>query len=126
MVIAIVPLYRLKSFRGDQSKELVHPAGSRMEVHSTLDLVSRLAFRRQLQQAQPEEQRSRDWNELSQFLRQRLSFRRSRLSQESQEVEVALGRKFTRLTVVKLPEYKKVNDTRHLPGVQSVYHVKLE
>ncbi|KAG2742016.1 hypothetical protein P692DRAFT_20250379, partial [Suillus brevipes Sb2] len=28
-------------------------------------------------------------------------------------VEVAPGRKFTRLAAVKLPEYKKVDDTRH-------------
>lgn len=85
--------------------------------HSRIkDLVNRLPFRRQLQQAQNEEGRSRHWNGFSQFLRQRLSFRRPR--QESQEVEVAAGRKFTRLAVVKLPEYKKVNDTRHVPRVQ--------
>ncbi|KAG2349083.1 WD40 repeat-like protein [Suillus weaverae] len=90
--------------------------------HSRIkDFVNRPPFRRQLQQAQPEGERSHHWNGSSQFLRQRLSFRRSRPSQESQEVEVAAGRKFTRLAVVKLPEYKKVNDTRHLlreqPGV---------
>lgn len=85
--------------------------------HSRIkDLVNRLPFRRQLQQAQNEEGRSRHWNGFSQFLRQRLSFRRP--SQESQEVEVAAGRKFTRLAVVKLPEYKKVNDTRHVPREQ--------
>lgn len=91
-----------------------HPAR-----HSRItNLVNRLPFRRKSQQAQPEEERSHNWNGLSQFLRQHLSFRRSRPSQESQEVEVAAGRKFTRLAVVKLPEYKKVNDTRHLPREQ--------
>ncbi|KAG1892275.1 hypothetical protein F4604DRAFT_18653 [Suillus subluteus] len=87
--------------------------------HSRIkDLVNHLPFRRQLQQAQPEEERSRHWSGFSQFLRQHVSFRRSKPSQESQEVEVAAGRKFTRLVVVKLPEYKKVNDTRHLPRGQ--------
>jgi hypothetical protein len=67
---------------------------------------------------------------LRQSLRQHLSFR-SRPSHEPPEIEVAAGRKFTvtrfslplltlmlidalqRLAVVKLPEYKKVDDTRH-------------
>lgn len=88
-------------------------------LHSLIkNLVNRLPFRRQLQQGQPEEERSRHWNRFSQFLRQRTSFRRSRSSQEPQEVEVAAGRKFTRLAAARLPEYKKVNDTRHLPRAQ--------
>ncbi|KAJ8588812.1 hypothetical protein M405DRAFT_933855 [Rhizopogon salebrosus TDB-379] len=60
------------------------------------------------QQAQPEETR------LRRFLQQHLSFRRSTLSNDLQVVEAAAGRKFTRYAAANLPEYKKVNDTRHL------------
>ncbi|KAJ8586599.1 WD40 repeat-like protein [Rhizopogon salebrosus TDB-379] len=69
------------------------------------------------QQAQPEETR------LRRFLQQHLSFPRSTPSNDPQVVEVAAGRKFTRLAAADLPDHKKVNDTRRLheraqqPGV---------
>jgi hypothetical protein len=101
-------------------------------------LVTALPFPKQSQQSQPEEARPRRSNGVTQFLQQHLSFRRSRPSNDTQvlEVEVAPGRKFTvklilllfaplslndtlqRLAVVKLPEYKKVGDTRRLPREQ--------
>jgi len=73
---------------------------------------------------------------VTQFVRQNISFSGPRTSHEPPVVEVAADRKFTvrdssspfvpfllidvpqRLAVVTLPEYKKVNDTRHsLPVV---------
>ncbi|KAG1752616.1 WD40-repeat-containing domain protein [Suillus paluster] len=102
--------------------------------HSRIkDLVNRLPFRRQSQQARPEEERLHHSNGVKQFLQQHLSFRRSKPSQEGPPVvEVAAGRKFTvtwffsplishlidalqRLAAANLPEYKKVDDTRHPP-----------
>ncbi|KAJ8586040.1 WD40 repeat-like protein [Rhizopogon salebrosus TDB-379] len=65
------------------------------------------------QRAQPEETR------LRRFLQQHISFRRSTPSNDPQVVEIAAGRKVTRLAAANLPEYKKVNDTRRQPtGVQ--------
>ncbi|KAG1805663.1 uncharacterized protein BJ212DRAFT_1486225 [Suillus subaureus] len=52
-------------------------------------------------------------NRITQFLRQGLPFRRSGPQSEPPVVEVAPGQKFTRLAAAKLPEYKKVDDTRH-------------
>ncbi|KAG2747880.1 hypothetical protein P692DRAFT_20736085 [Suillus brevipes Sb2] len=52
-------------------------------------------------------------NRVVQSLRQHLSFLVPRHSHGSPVVEVAPGRKFTRLAAVKLPEYTKVDDTRH-------------
>ncbi|KIK32625.1 hypothetical protein CY34DRAFT_814165 [Suillus luteus UH-Slu-Lm8-n1] len=48
-----------------------------------------------------------------QSLRQHLSFLVPRHNHGPPVVEVAPGRKFTRLAAAKLPEYKKVDDTRH-------------
>ncbi|KAG2131743.1 hypothetical protein DEU56DRAFT_953205 [Suillus clintonianus] len=56
---------------------------------------------------------------VSHFLRQHLSFLMPRHSHGPPVVEVAPGRKFTRLLAAKLPEYRKVNDTRRLPGQQA-------
>ncbi|KAJ8585770.1 WD40 repeat-like protein [Rhizopogon salebrosus TDB-379] len=64
------------------------------------------------QQAQHEE------THLHRFVEQHLSFRRSTPSNDPQVVEVAAGRKFTRLAAADLPEYKKVNDTRRILRVQ--------
>ncbi|KAG1865665.1 hypothetical protein C8R48DRAFT_772662 [Suillus tomentosus] len=58
-------------------------------------------------------------SDLKQFLRQHLSLRR-RPSHEPPEIEVAPGRKFTRLAAAKLPEYKKANDTRRQSRQQPV------
>ncbi|KAG1762204.1 WD40-repeat-containing domain protein [Suillus occidentalis] len=52
-------------------------------------------------------------NGVVQSLRQHLSFLVPRHSHGPPVVEVAPGRKFTRLAAAKLPEYKKVDDTRH-------------
>ncbi|KAG2122244.1 hypothetical protein DEU56DRAFT_760425 [Suillus clintonianus] len=52
---------------------------------------------------------------VTQFLRQHLSFLVPSHSHIPPVVEVVPGRKFTRLAAVNLPEYKKVNDTRHPP-----------
>ncbi|KAG1805667.1 Quino protein amine dehydrogenase [Suillus subaureus] len=52
-------------------------------------------------------------NRITQFLRQGLPFRRSGSQSEPPVVEVAPGRKFTRLAAAKFPEYRKVDDTRH-------------
>ncbi|KAG2741968.1 hypothetical protein P692DRAFT_20239191, partial [Suillus brevipes Sb2] len=46
-----------------------------------------------------------------QSLRQHLSFLVPRHTHGPPVVEVAPGRKFTRLAAATLPEYKKVNDT---------------
>ncbi|KAG2341837.1 WD40 repeat-like protein [Suillus weaverae] len=50
---------------------------------------------------------------VTQSLRQHLLFLAPRHSLGPPVVEVAPGRKFTRLAAAKLPEYKKVDDTRH-------------
>ncbi|KIK33055.1 hypothetical protein CY34DRAFT_18631 [Suillus luteus UH-Slu-Lm8-n1] len=52
-------------------------------------------------------------NGATQFLRQHISFLAPRHSLGPPVVEVAPGRKFTRLAAAKLPDYKKVDDTRH-------------
>ncbi|KAG2747877.1 hypothetical protein P692DRAFT_20875197 [Suillus brevipes Sb2] len=52
-------------------------------------------------------------NGVAQSLRQHLSFLVLRHSHGPPVAEVAPGRKFTRLAAAKLPEYKKVDDTRH-------------
>ncbi|KAG2068973.1 WD40 repeat-like protein [Suillus decipiens] len=57
-------------------------------------------------------------NGVTQFLRQHLSFLIPRHSL-GPVVEVIPGRKFTRLAAAKLPEYKKVNDTRHPSSQQA-------
>ncbi|KAG1766359.1 hypothetical protein EV702DRAFT_1204148 [Suillus placidus] len=54
-----------------------------------------------------------------QSLRQHLSFLVPRHSHGLPVVEVAPGRKTTRLVAVKLPEYKKVDDTRHPSSQQA-------
>ncbi|KAG2111094.1 hypothetical protein DEU56DRAFT_843959 [Suillus clintonianus] len=56
---------------------------------------------------------------VSHFLRQHLSFLMPRHSHGPPVVEVAPGRKFTRLLAAKLPEYRKEHDTRHPPGQQA-------
>ncbi|KAG2750167.1 hypothetical protein P692DRAFT_20734265 [Suillus brevipes Sb2] len=58
-------------------------------------------------------------NGITQFVRQHLSFLAPKHSLGPPVVEVAPGRKFTRLAVVKLPEYKKVDDTRHPSSQQA-------
>ncbi|KAG2745302.1 hypothetical protein P692DRAFT_201086009 [Suillus brevipes Sb2] len=57
-------------------------------------------------------------NGIVQSLRQHLSFLVPRHSYGPPVVEVAPGRKVTRLAAAKLPEYRKVNDTRHPSGQQ--------
>ncbi|KAG1855349.1 hypothetical protein DFJ58DRAFT_727554 [Suillus subalutaceus] len=52
-------------------------------------------------------------NGVTQFLRQHLSFLAPRHRIGPPVVEVAPGRKFRRLAAAKLPEYKKVDDTRY-------------
>ncbi|KAG2135756.1 WD40-repeat-containing domain protein [Suillus bovinus] len=60
-------------------------------------------------------------NGVTHFLRQHLPFLVPRHSHGPPVVEVAPGRKVTRLAAAKLPEYRKVDDTRHplnqQPGV---------
>ncbi|KAG2738735.1 hypothetical protein P692DRAFT_20757854 [Suillus brevipes Sb2] len=58
-------------------------------------------------------------NGVVQSLRQHLPFLVPRHSHRPPVVDVAPGRKFTRLVVVKLPEYKKVDDTRHPSSQQA-------
>ncbi|KIK43121.1 hypothetical protein CY34DRAFT_804123 [Suillus luteus UH-Slu-Lm8-n1] len=57
-------------------------------------------------------------NGVVQSLRQHLPFLVPRHSHGPPVVEVAPGRKFTRLAAAKLPEYKKVDDTRHRSSPQ--------
>ncbi|KAG2116789.1 hypothetical protein DEU56DRAFT_984917 [Suillus clintonianus] len=52
---------------------------------------------------------------VTQSLRQHLPFLVPRHSHVPPVVEVAPGRKFTRLAAANLPEYRKVDDTRHPP-----------
>lgn len=52
-------------------------------------------------------------NGVAQFLRQHLPFLIPRHSHGPPVVDVATGRKVTRLAAAKLPEYRKVDDTRH-------------
>ncbi|KAG1735448.1 hypothetical protein EDB19DRAFT_1104641 [Suillus lakei] len=60
-------------------------------------------------------------NGVAHFLQQHLPFLIPRHGHGPPVVEVAAGRKFTRLAAAKLPEYRKVDDTRHpssqQPGV---------
>ncbi|KIK43125.1 hypothetical protein CY34DRAFT_804125 [Suillus luteus UH-Slu-Lm8-n1] len=58
-------------------------------------------------------------NGVVQSLRQHLSFLVPRHNHGPPVVEVAPGRKFTRLAAAKLPDYKKVDDTRHPASQQS-------
>ncbi|KAG2122221.1 WD40-repeat-containing domain protein [Suillus clintonianus] len=58
-------------------------------------------------------------NGVTHFLRQHLSFLIPRHSHGPPVVEVAAGRKFTRLVAANLPEYRKVDDTRHPSSQQS-------
>lgn len=69
--------------------------------------------RRQSQQAHPKEETLRHSNGAMQLLQRHISFLKSAPVHESQVAEVAAGRKFTRLAVVKVPEYIKVDDTRY-------------
>ncbi|KAG0698691.1 hypothetical protein DFH29DRAFT_940253 [Suillus ampliporus] len=86
-----------------------HPAR-----HSrTNDLVNHLLFHRQVQQTHLEEESLRPSNGITQFLRQHLVLHRSTLGHEPPVVEVAPGRKVTRLAAANVPEYMKVDDTRH-------------
>ncbi|KIK46962.1 hypothetical protein CY34DRAFT_330320 [Suillus luteus UH-Slu-Lm8-n1] len=56
---------------------------------------------------------------VAQSLRQHLSFFAPKHSLTPPVVEVAPGRKFTRLAAARLPEYKKVDDTRHPSSQQA-------
>ncbi|KAG2738713.1 WD40 repeat-like protein [Suillus brevipes Sb2] len=58
-------------------------------------------------------------NRVAQSLRQHLSFFAPKHSLTPPVVEVAPGRKVTRLVAFKLPEYKKVDDTRHPSSQQA-------
>ncbi|KAG1730010.1 hypothetical protein EDB19DRAFT_1394905 [Suillus lakei] len=58
-------------------------------------------------------------NGVTQFLRQHLPFLVPRHTLGPPVVEVAPGRKFTRLAAAKLPEYKKADDTRHPSSQQA-------
>ncbi|KAG1896457.1 quinon protein alcohol dehydrogenase-like superfamily [Suillus fuscotomentosus] len=57
-------------------------------------------------------------NGVAQFLRQHLPFLIPRHSHGPPVIDVATGRKVTRLAAAKLPEYRKVDDTRHPPSQQ--------
>ncbi|KAG2112880.1 hypothetical protein DEU56DRAFT_199147 [Suillus clintonianus] len=57
-------------------------------------------------------------NGVAQFMREHLSFLVPRRINGPPVVDVAAGRKFTRLAAANLPEYKKVDDTRHPPSQQ--------
>ncbi|KAG1727265.1 WD40-repeat-containing domain protein [Suillus paluster] len=94
---------------------LQHPTG-----HSRIkDLIHRLPFRRLSPQAQPEVEHS--WHlRVTQLPQQLLPTRRSRSGQEPPIVDVAVGRKFTRLAIAHPPEYRKVDDTRRPPREQPV------
>ncbi|OAX40775.1 WD40 repeat-like protein [Rhizopogon vinicolor AM-OR11-026] len=97
--------------------QTAYGGSQRLAPHSRLkNLVNRLPFRSQSQQAQPEDAHLRRSNRANSFLRQYL-FHRSRTNNEPLvvDVEVAAGRKFTRLAAVDVPEYRKVNDTRRPP-----------
>ncbi|KAG2137087.1 WD40-repeat-containing domain protein [Suillus clintonianus] len=59
-------------------------------------------------------------NGVTQFLRQHLSFLVPRHSHGPPVIEVAPGRKFTRLAAAKLPEYRKANDTRYPSGQRDI------
>ncbi|OJA18114.1 hypothetical protein AZE42_09687 [Rhizopogon vesiculosus] len=98
--------------------QTAYRGSQRLARHSRLkNLANRLPFRSQSQQAQPEEAHLHHSNRATAFLRQYL-FHRSRMNNEPPvvDVEVAAGRKFTRLAAVDVPEYRKVNDTRRLPA----------
>ncbi|KAG1830396.1 WD40-repeat-containing domain protein [Suillus variegatus] len=73
------------------------------------------------QHAHPKEEILHLSNRAMQFLQQHLSFCKTTLVHEPPVVDVAAGRKFTRLAAANLPQYKKVDDTRHSskqqPGV---------
>ncbi|KIK36086.1 hypothetical protein CY34DRAFT_811593 [Suillus luteus UH-Slu-Lm8-n1] len=58
-------------------------------------------------------------NGIAQSLRQHLSFFTPKHSLTPPVVEVAAGRKFTRLAAARLPDYKKVDDTRHPSSQQT-------
>lgn len=82
--------------------------------HSCTDrLFKRDPFFRQSQKAHPKEESLRCSNGAMQFLQQHPSFYKSTPVHRPPVVEVAAGRKFTRLAVVKAPEYIKVDDTRY-------------
>lgn len=82
--------------------------------HSRFDrLLKRDPFFRQSQKVHPKEESLRRSNGAIQFLQQHFSFHKSTPVHRSPVVEVAAGRKFTRLAVVKAPEYIKVDDTRY-------------
>ncbi|KIK32187.1 hypothetical protein CY34DRAFT_19223 [Suillus luteus UH-Slu-Lm8-n1] len=57
-------------------------------------------------------------NRVAQSLRQHLSFFAPKHNLTPPVVEVAAGRKFTRLAAARLPDYKKADDTRHPPSQQ--------
>ncbi|KIK31706.1 hypothetical protein CY34DRAFT_19649, partial [Suillus luteus UH-Slu-Lm8-n1] len=57
-------------------------------------------------------------NRIAQSLRNHFSFFVPRHSLSPPVIDVAPGRKFTRLAAAKLPEYKKVDDTRRPPTSQ--------
>lgn len=57
-------------------------------------------------------------NGVTQFLQQHLPFLIPRHSHGPRVVEVAAGRKVTRLAAARFPEYRKVDDTRHPPSQQ--------
>ncbi|KAG2122239.1 hypothetical protein DEU56DRAFT_984133 [Suillus clintonianus] len=63
---------------------------------------------------------------VTQFLQQHLSFLVPRHSHGPPVVEVAPGRKFTRLVAANLPEYKKVDDTRRPSSQQPVVQQDVE
>lgn len=58
-------------------------------------------------------------NGVTQFLRQHLPFLVPRHGHGPPVIEVAPGRKVTRLAAAKFPEYRKVDDTRHPSSQQS-------
>ncbi|KAG2120393.1 hypothetical protein DEU56DRAFT_984449 [Suillus clintonianus] len=59
-------------------------------------------------------------NGVPRFLRQHLSFLVPRHSLGPPVIDVAAGRKFTRLAAAKLPEYRKADDTRYPSGQRDI------
>lgn len=76
-------------------------------------LLKRDPLFRQSQKVHPKEESLRRSNGAMQFLQQHPSFYKSTPVHKPPVVEVAAGRKITRLAVVKVPEYIKVDDTRY-------------
>ncbi|KAG1807285.1 uncharacterized protein BJ212DRAFT_756760 [Suillus subaureus] len=104
----------LHSVQNDQ-----HPSRDPLDVPATLPLQSPLSGQAATQIDRFEiSSLPPPSNGVTQFIRQHLSFLVPKHN-HAPVVEVAPGRKFTRLAAAKLPEYKKVDDTRYPSGQQA-------